>query len=291
MKKKQLSTTFTFGLDKKKMVRLFKIVFLFALIPIVGLAQDGLRYEVVNGDSISIFRFPSATDFDLQVSSRVDIVDDGILYHYHLINNENSNQKVTEFAIVTTYQPKNIEFPDSWYGLFGGLIEAISWFSTDTAKNIQPSEELKGLTFLSDRLPSLSKYNARGWTPTPRLPFQPDSLENSSVSEDSKQGLTLGPGLLPEEIVTDQFIDTLTTYLTQSCELGWIENPGICRSLQATLDNVKRQIEQGRTQTAVNNLQPFLNELEAIREQHLSPEAYALLRFNGEYLLAKLREE
>lgn len=47
---------------------------------------------------------------------------------------------------------------------------------------------------------------------------------------------------------------------------------------------------QGRPQAAAIKLQAFLNEVEAIPKQQLYPEAYVLLKYNGEYLLEKLQE-
>jgi len=115
------------------------------------------------------------------------------------------------------------------------------------------------------------------------------------ISEDRKNiafsDYTIGPKTPPDPFIPLDFIEMLIDYKIQSCDLGWIENQGVCRSLRATLDNVQRQLEQGRIQSAANNLQAFLNEVEALKDVQLSSEAYALLRFNGEYLLRKLLEE
>lgn len=46
--------------------------------------------------------------------------------------------------------------------------------------------------------------------------------------------------------------------------------------------------ECGNPGAASGPLQAFLNELEALRGQQLSSEAYALLYYNGQYLLEQL---
>ncbi|MDZ7262124.1 MAG: hypothetical protein ONB05_08475, partial [candidate division KSB1 bacterium] len=72
---------------------------------------------------------------------------------------------------------------------------------------------------------------------------------------------------------------------------GWIDNQGIANSLDAKLDNAKKQLEKGKTKTAINVLQAFVNEVEAQKDKHLTSEAYALLKYNAEYLIKKLSEE
>jgi len=79
--------------------------------------------------------------------------------------------------------------------------------------------------------------------------------------------------------------------VNRSCtELGWITNQGICRSLEAKLENGKRQLERGNKTAAIGSLQAFLNEVEAQKGKQVSSEAYALLYFNGEYLLNRFNQ-
>lgn len=188
--------------------------------------------------------------------------------------------------------------PQYWNGSISDSFEA--WFSTQRNRNdILPGYSLSGFQLMSKGLPSIRSFKVLPFLNVDELyPSEfdinnPDSLFEE-ISKDRERiefhGTTIGPKGLPFAFIPEEFLNTLINYQNQSCELGWISNPGICRSLQANLDNVKRQLEQGRTQTAINNLQAFLNEVEAIRDQQLSPEAYALLKFNGEYLLEKLQE-
>ena len=83
----------------------------------------------------------------------------------------------------------------------------------------------------------------------------------------------------------------MLSFLSFSCDTTWIPNPGTCRSLESKLENAGRQLRRGNMTTAANTLRAFLNEVEALKEKQLSSEAYALLRFNGEYLLERLRKE
>lgn len=80
-------------------------------------------------------------------------------------------------------------------------------------------------------------------------------------------------------------------YANESLELGWIANRGILQSLQAKLDNAERQLQRGNTPTALNVLRAFMNEVEALPENQLSSEAYALLKYNAEYLIQQLEAQ
>jgi hypothetical protein len=104
------------------------------------------------------------------------------------------------------------------------------------------------------------------------------------------QGSTIGPKDPPSPFVSLGFLDTIISYKHQAFSLGWIDNQGIVNSLDAKLDNAKKHLEKGKTTPAINVLQAFVNEVEAQKDKHVTSEAYALLKYNAEYLIAKLSE-
>ena len=231
------------------------------------------------------------------------------LFEYQITNADSSEQVLSGFDLLIedqSFYDENIDIPSpatkKWYidGSNKGYVSgaAASRFINFPPENgLAPGESIS-ISFPSRGLPAIMPFYTQGFV-RPITMTEFDSLKEAGFTdneifldwkEESHQGITIAPKVWPDEINLINFLDTLINYQTQSCELGWISNPGICRSLQANLDNVKRQLEQGRTQTAINNVQAFLNELEAIREQQLSPEAYALLKFNGEYLLEQLQQ-
>lgn len=241
---------------------------------------------MINGDTVSIYRFPSRADIEVQVNSTIQTAsEERLKYSYSISSTLGSKLNVNDFKILTPHEPEFLEFPDGWNTLVGGINPGVSWYAKDTLAVLKPGNSLKGLSFQTQRLPTITKYLAWGRTSIPRLSFEPDSLENSSVSKDGKKGLTVGPGITPDEIAPD----TLITYLNRSCtEPGWITDQGICHSLEAKLESVDRQLEQGNTNTASGALQAFLNEVEAQKDKQLSSEAYTLLYFNGQYLLEQI---
>ncbi|GJQ22127.1 MAG: hypothetical protein HBSIN02_24820 [Bacteroidia bacterium] len=85
------------------------------------------------------------------------------------------------------------------------------------------------------------------------------------------------------------FLDTLVSYKHQAFALGWIKEEGIVTSLDAKLEAARPQIIADRP-SAKQILESFANELEALNAQgnKITSEAYALLKFNAEYLISKL---
>ena len=101
-------------------------------------------------------------------------------------------------------------------------------------------------------------------------------------------GWTIGPTAPPVNFTSATWLDTLISYKHQALNLGWIDNQGIVNSLDQKLDNAKSQLQKGDTAAAKNTLRALVNEVEAQNGKHLTSEAYALLRYNTEYLISKL---
>ena len=86
-------------------------------------------------------------------------------------------------------------------------------------------------------------------------------------------------------------IEMLIDDVDESYQNGWIDNQGIANSLNQKLENAKKQLEKGKAKQAINMLNAFLNEVEAQKDKHLTSEAYALLKYNAEYLIKRLEED
>ncbi|MFQ6021059.1 MAG: hypothetical protein ACE5J4_03560, partial [Candidatus Aenigmatarchaeota archaeon] len=52
-------------------------------------------------------------------------------------------------------------------------------------------------------------------------------------------------------------------------EIGWIDNKGVLNSLDVKLEHALKHIEKEEYETAKNNLQAFINEVEAQNEKHI----------------------
>ena len=129
----------------------------------------------------------------------------------------------------------------------------------------------------------------------PLLPenFNVDSAvtaRDSIVKSLGYWGSTIGP-VAPSTMITPiGWLDTLVSLKHQARDLGWIKEKGIVTSLDQKLENARQLLQRGSNHAAVNVLEAFIKEVEAQNEKGLTSEAYALLKYNAEYLIGKLRE-
>jgi hypothetical protein len=183
---------------------------------------------------------------------------------------------------------------------FGDALLSTNGNVAFSAKAAKPGERLSGLVMASKGLPGVRRFVARPlYDPNDYYPSVDDVSEEEAqrivaqVDSDRVRivfsGYTIGPATPPADFKRLAFCDTLISYKHQAFKLGWITNKGILNSLDQKLDNGRKQLERGNNKSAKNILQAFINEVEAQKDKHLSSEAYALLKFNAEYLISKLQ--
>jgi len=149
--------------------------------------------------------------------------------------------------------------------------------------------KLSRLIVAGDSTPALT-FTARGllgvvqyWA---QIDPPPDSLitdipPDSSVASDTvvtiigSTGFTVGVTALPSDLSSSVLVARLAALVDRACGLGWIDNQGICRSLQA------------KVKTEPGPLHALLNELNAQRGRHVSEAAYILISQNVAYILAR----
>ena len=183
----------------------------------------------------------------------------------------------------------------------------VGWFRSIPEYRLQPGSEVQGLIITSHGLPTIRRFVVTpSYNPKPRTEITPkneDSLylnaPRTTEEEDSAQtavlesirvrGWTIGPTALPVDFDAPVWLDTLISYKHQALALGWIDNQGVANSLDQKLDNAKSQLQKGDTTAAKNTLRALVNEVEAQNGKHLTSEAFALLKYNAEYLISKLQ--
>ncbi|MDA8104786.1 MAG: hypothetical protein M0Z71_05345 [Nitrospiraceae bacterium] len=141
--------------------------------------------------------------------------------------------------------------------------------------------------------------------------------DESSVSF---KGKTIGPTAPPADFKPIIFLDYIVSLKKQSYNLGWLiqceddgkgkeegEEEGIMKSLDKKLANAREKLVKGDIEEVVEMLNSFIHEVEALykgdKEEkkeksdkhdadkehgHITSEAYALLKYNTQYLVGKL---
>jgi hypothetical protein len=124
-------------------------------------------------------------------------------------------------------------------------------------------------------LPVIFK-NASG-TPMLAVPAVPEGIFNSPLP-------------IPTPTPVPVTIETLITGVDTACQQGKIDNQGVRQSLEAKLAQVEKHINDGEAEKATNQLQAFINEVQAQRGKHIAVEtADQLLALSGQ-LMAQLRQ-
>lgn len=234
----------------------------------------------------------------VETAVSVEKLGDSYQYSYEVQNRPSAEQGVWQFWLIVSREIAltQLKAPRGWDRSFGVVRERdyseINW-GTPGDFDILPGDSLRGFSFLSESIPGIVTYYVEGYAPAPSFEpgFAPDSIpgyDDLTPFGPGVVGQTVGPTLPPSPFIAINLLETLISYKHQALEFGWIDNERIANSLDAKLNNVKKQLERGKSKTAKNALKAFLNEVEAQKFKHLSSEAYALLKFNGEFLLSKL---
>jgi hypothetical protein len=99
---------------------------------------------------------------------------------------------------------------------------------------------------------------------------------------------TVGP-YAPQAIFNPQTIlDTLTSYSMQSRTLGWIKGQTTTDKYLGYFASAKTSLQQNKIRLTRTTLQQVLADVNIDSTSNLTSEAYALIRYNTEYLLSQL---
>jgi hypothetical protein len=111
-----------------------------------------------------------------------------------------------------------------------------------------------------------------------------DSIRNAV----NYYGNTIGPTAPPINLIPTAWCDTLTSYTTQSRTLGWIKDQTTANKYLDYFKSAKTSLQQNNIASTRAKLQQILQDVNIDSTNLLTSEAYALIRYNTEYLLAEL---
>ncbi|MBU1598521.1 hypothetical protein KKG61_00170 [bacterium] len=232
-------------------------------------------------------------------------------YSYGVISGASSVQDIESFGIVYDREKVSVTTlispNDDWFEGFHITFPYWDWAYVGADKGgIEPDTSVTGFSAVGSGLPGIVNCYADGyaelWTFSNYEGEIAASQEDIFLYENSDEtnlleyiptdlgvaGKTVGP-IAPLEVFEPlSFLDNLVSLKEQAYSLGWIDNKGILNSLDQKLEAAKKNIQKGKINTAKNILEAFINEVEAQKEKHLSSEAYALLKFNAQYLIENL---
>jgi hypothetical protein len=157
---------------------------------------------------------------------------------------------------------------------------------------VKPRSSRNGFEFRAQSLPSIVTYYAEGEHPIPEFEegMAPDSIPGYDLTPYGPGivGKTVGPMVPPEPFDALAFLDTLLSYTTQSKTLGWIRDQTTADKYLGYFSAVKLGLSDSNFTSARNTLKQVLHDVDVASTSALTSEAYALLRFNTEYLVGQL---
>lgn len=265
-----------------------------------------IRYQGYDGQKREVIFEPATKVYPNITACLYYESDSGLYkYEYKLKNDLKSQQRLLAFML-NYYAPlKSIKTPNEEWGIgFFSYRQTIDWsndmISSDGMATpydgIAPDSSVSGFTFISSGLPVIVTCYFEGASKGLAFPDEPPEKVSELLRPlrefpaNTVKRKILGPKNPPDPFIYTDFLGTLISYKHQAYELGWIDNQGIVNSLNKKLEHAKEQLDKGKTKQAINHLNTFINEVNAQEGKHLSSEAYALLKYNAEYLIEKLEE-
>ncbi|MBI2619317.1 MAG: hypothetical protein HYW57_04490 [Ignavibacteriales bacterium] len=265
-------------------------------------------------DTMVTLTYEPPTAIDPVIQGFVSPTADGkYLYRYRITNGTQAQQNLVEFSLHydSTVWIESRTPETSWrnyprkmrdYSDTGKPKPTYTWVWRGD-QGLEATWFIDSCVVISDGLPTITASYSQAKTRIWAWPAGGPNQKDTTASDIRMKLLrlevypnanvlrkTIGPKLPPTPFVPLSFLGTLISYKHQAFDLGWIKNHGIATSLDQKLDNAKVQLEKGNNTSARNILEAFVNEVEALNKQdgQITNEAYALLKFNTEYLIGKL---
>ncbi len=288
----------------------------FVMVPRMCLAQDTsfvpfVTYESSNGNYIiSYDRDPSTgrtlqavlvprTKISPKIGVQVTRLEARFVYHYTVGNGPGAKQDLMSFDLGIRSPLDSAVIPMHWFDTryeYEPFLQFGHDFQCDDVA-IGRSVEF---TIISKDMPGVILSRFRGRTDSLNLAFEGEPSAQVQFLIDSLMSLaanryvgqsTVGPVPTPLDIIPIAFLDTLIAHKHRALALAWITNEGVANSLDQKLNNARQQLERGNNKSAMNILEAFVNEVEALNKQgkQITSEAFALLKYNAEYLISQLQ--
>jgi len=257
--------------------------------PYVTYGWNGSKYGLwASVRQVPRNEFLPANRLSVSVKCIVLPTDSGLVYSYTVSNDLTSRQRIQRFFVTGFRQFGTTFAPPSWIAGSATYIEArvFSELSLDGVATIAPGESKRGFGMSSTGLPSVVQYYVQGLTAG--TPMVSDEERRNDILKNSVTGYTVGVLDTARPPVTAEFLDTLTSYTTQSRSLGWIKDQPTADKYLGYFSTAKAQLKQHNSTGARVALQSVLRDVDVDSSSTLTSEAYALLRHNTEYLLDQL---
>jgi len=266
-------------------------------LPWVIFGWNGSQYAYMQEIQTPGYQYLPTDGVVVEVSSKLSITGEEFVYNYTLSNDYQSKQRINAIYLKDALNVSNYKVPQNWKAQVSGSTHGISWYVFDNNKPsmIYPGNNLSGFGYDAGGLPSINHYYIQGYQPGPYLhgdyapPFSIEEFRNNKLNN-SVSGMTIIPKDPPDPFIPLNFLDTLINYNQHSFQLDWIANQATADKYDSLLNTAKTLLEGNHIPWVDSTLHTVLEQVDEDSTSNLTSEAYALLRYNTEYLLDNLPE-
>ena len=281
---------------------------------------NGIKYgKWASTPSLAGKNFTAANNFIPGLSTIVRQAKGRLSFHYTLSADQSSKQSIKSLNLPNLTDSADGSVPKGWtLGIIQGG-RFLEFVADSSQYYVKPGASQTNLVVSGIGLPRIVTFYAQaqfsGLNPTQLSldNLQQDLLTN--ILGNSARGLTIGPAIPDSPFVTVQFLDTISGFLTRSRTLGWFTNrpdtakplagelatDSIMTRLTKRLTRVRNALVANDSATARTELTRFINKVQSLYKETndgdqapgeivLTSEAYALLKFNAQFLLAKIAQ-
>jgi len=229
------------------------------------------------------------------IKCKVILEDSTLKFQYTIANEKNSLQSIEiinflnvpleKIDITSKYQKNKISsfpgiLPGSWYFEPNGL-----W---NYSGLIKPGEIKSGYWYKGVGLPTIVYAYLRGLIPLELTREISDEAKLDEIQKNSVKRKTIGLKSIPLLFDTLGFLDTLKIYVDTSYSLGWVKESLTANRYDSLFTSAKTQLQQNNITGVKSTLKQVLQDVDIDSTLNLTSEAYALIKYNTEYLLDHL---
>ena len=247
------------------------------------------------------YNFLTQNKINTTINATVNKSDSGYTYNYWIHNLSTSTQEIYLTYFQLNIDSLNANFPPKGWNsvelndLFG--FEDLQYPTISSTNNFVKIGSSVYCSFRSFYLPSVIKSFIQAYNETPSLI---DTVDGHVVTFDdfynnimtnSNKSHTIGPTNLFDTLNIQGIVDTINSYCNQSFLFGWIKNQTSADKYTNYFTTAKTQLQQNNIAGVKNTLNQVLQDVDVDSTSNLTSEAYALIKYNTEYLLNNLPEE
>ncbi|MCA2004604.1 MAG: hypothetical protein LDL01_02305 [Ignavibacterium sp.] len=244
------------------------------------------------------YDFLVQNNIDVLIKASVEKIDSLYKYNYVLHNLPNSKQEINAIYFQCGVDSAVDNYPPyGWFSVGGSKLFGYEDLKDPTlysTNNFIRIDSSKFLGFSSSALPSIIYTFIQTYNQTPPLEDTVDGIFisyedfDNNILVNSVKVLSVGPSENFYSLQNIEIIDSLLGYTNQSFQLGWIKSQQTVNKYDSLFTLAKTQLQQNYNTAAKTTLQTIIQQVDLDSTNNLTSEAYALIRYNTEYLIEKI---